>query len=255
MAMKSLNKHFFENNIKMLSDINPKIIEDYKTNRAKTLKPASVNRELDSIKAIFNKAVEWKHIQESPAKPIKTLKKPLKQPRYLSKEEAIRLLDNATGNLKTMFMIALYTGFRFSEVLNLQWQDIDLINNSISVNPKHNFTPKDYEFRAIPLNKELKEYLLSVKDKANPKDYIYPNHPQINTLQVIVKRIFKQSQISNASFHTLRHTFASWLVIGGISLYTVSQLLGHTNIKTTMIYAHLSKEHLKNSVDLLSLKN
>jgi site-specific recombinase XerD len=52
-------------------------------------------------------------------------------------------------------------------------------------------------------------------------------------------------------FHTLRHTFASWLVIGGINFYTVSQL----DVKTTVIYAHLSKEHLKNSVDLLTFKN
>lgn len=59
-------------------------------------------------------------------------------------------------------MIALYTGFHFSEVLNLQWKDTDFTKEIVSINPKHNFTPKNYEFRTIPLNKELKEYLLSI---------------------------------------------------------------------------------------------
>ncbi|MCA6073024.1 MAG: tyrosine-type recombinase/integrase [Endomicrobium sp.] len=57
------------------------------------------------------------------------------------------------------------------------------------------------------------------------------------------------------SFRTLRHTFDSCLVINEISLFTVSQLLGHSKIETTMTYAHLSKEHLKNSVDILDFRH
>ena len=63
--------------------------------------------------------------------------------------------------------------------------------------------------------------------------------------------LFNYVKIENATFHTLSHTFASHLVINGISLYTVSQLLGHTKLETTMISARLSKEHLKNSVEAL----
>jgi site-specific recombinase XerD len=82
-------------------------------------------------------------------------------------------------------------------------------------------------------------------------DFIILQRQPINTLFITFKKVFKKAQIKDVSFHTLRHTFASYLVINGISIYTVSKLLGHSKIETTMIYAHLSKEHLKASVDSL----
>ncbi|MDR2427221.1 MAG: tyrosine-type recombinase/integrase [Endomicrobium sp.] len=239
--------------INLLKDITPKHIEEYKTHRSKKIKPISVNRELQSVKAIFNKAVEWKYLQESPTKSVKYIKQPIRPPRFLNEEEVKNLLKTATGFYKDMIIIALYTGFRISEVYYLQWQDVDFDKNLISVNPKHDFTPKDYEFRSIPINANLKGYLLKIKPaSAKNNDYIMPSRKPINTIFTAIPKIFKKAGIKNASFHTLRHTFASHLVINGISLYTVSQLLGHSKIETTMIYAHLSKDHLKNSVDSLN---
>ncbi|MDR3112989.1 MAG: site-specific integrase [Endomicrobium sp.] len=239
--------------IPLLKDITPKHIEEYKTERAKEVKPISVNRELDVLKALFTKATEWKYITESPAKPVKNIKVSKRPPRYLDEEEIKRLIEKAEGIYKDMIIISLYTGFRISEVFNLQWKDIDLEKNLISVSPKHNWTPKNYEFRAIPINAQLKQYLLKIKPaKAKSKDYVINQGQPLNTLQVAFKKLFKQADIKDATFHTLRHTFASLLVISGISLYTVSQLLGHSKTDTTMIYAHLSKEHLKNSVDNLN---
>jgi len=236
-----------------IKDFTPRHIEEYKTERAKKIKPVSVNREIQTIKAMFNKAVEWKYLSESPAKSVKYIKQSVKPPRFLSKEEIKALLEAASGYQKDMIMIALYTGFRISEVLNLQWSDVDFTKNLISVNPKHDFTPKDYEFRAIPINAQLKAYLLKLKlSEAKDSDYIVPKTIIPNTIWVAFNKLFKKAGIKTASFHTLRHTFASHLVISGISLYTVSQLLGHSKIETTMIYAHLSKDHLKHSVDILN---
>ncbi|MDR3306983.1 MAG: site-specific integrase [Endomicrobium sp.] len=166
------------------------------------------------------------YIAENPAKPIKPLKIPLKQPRFLSKEEAQNLIKASSGSLRTMIMISLYTGFRLSEVFNLQVQDIDFSKDTISVNPKHGFTPKNYEFRTIPLNKELKEYLIkNIPENKKGRDYLFKDKNDdmsMSALQTSIKQIFKKANIKDASFHTLRHTFASWLVIGGINLYTVS---------------------------------
>ncbi|MDR2812072.1 MAG: tyrosine-type recombinase/integrase, partial [Endomicrobium sp.] len=258
-AIKRMLAYLEQCRIIRLKDINSKHLEDFKISRSKTLKPSSVNRELDTIKALFRKAVEWKYIAENPAKPIKPLKISLRQPRFLSKQEAQNLIKASSGFLRTMIMISLYTGFRLSEVFNLQFQDIDFNKDTISVNPKHGFIPKNYEFRTIPLNKELREYLIQNIPKIKKgRDYLFKDKNDdisISALQTSVKQTFKKANIKEASFHTLRHTFASWLVIGGINLYTVSQLLVHSDVKTTMIYAHLSKEHLKNSVDLLTFKN
>lgn len=236
-----------------LQDITPKHIEYYKAQRSKTIKAVSVNRELHSLKAMFNKAVEWQHLQTSPAKSVKCIKQAKRPPRYLDEEEIESLLKTATGFYKDMMVIALYTGFRISEVYHLHWQDIDFDKNFISVTPKQDFTPKDYEFRSIPINSHLRDYLLKIKPlTAKPGDKVINCTQPLNSLFVALPKIFRKAGIKNASFHTLRHTFASRLVINGISLYTVSQLLGHSKIETTMIYAHLSKEHLKNSVDSLN---
>ncbi|MCL1971861.1 MAG: site-specific integrase [Endomicrobia bacterium] len=236
-----------------LKDITAQDIETYKTQRTREIQSISVNRELETIKAMFNIAVKWKYLKESPAKYVKPIKQAKRAPRYLSKEEIETLLNVASGKYKDMITIALYTGFRIGEVYNLQWQDVDFIKNLISVAPKHNWTPKDYEFRSIPMNASLKEYLLKLRpETAKETDYIISHDQSMNTLLVAYRKLFKKANIEDVTFHTLRHTFASHLVIGGKSLYTVSQLLGHSKIDTTMIYAHLSKEHLKNSVDDLN---
>jgi integrase len=236
-----------------LKDITAQDIEAYKTQRTGEIQPISVNHELETIKAMFNIAVKWKYLEESPAKYVKPIKQAKKPPRYLSKEEIETLLNAASGIHKDMIIIALYTGFRIGEIFNLQWQDVDFIKNFISVVPKHNWTPKDYEFRSIPINAKLKEYLLKIRpETAKETDYIISHKQSMNTFFVAYRKLLKKANIENATFHTLRHTFASNLVISGISLYTVSQLLGHSKIDTTMIYAHLSKDHLKNSVDNLN---
>jgi site-specific recombinase XerD len=121
MNIKRLTAFCDNLDISSLADITSKHIEDYKTQRAQTLKPASVNRELDSIRAMFNKAIDWEYIIKSPAKYIKPLKKPLKQPRFLDKEEIRRLIETTPNPLKTAFMIALYTqglGYRKYSICN-----------------------------------------------------------------------------------------------------------------------------------------
>ncbi len=236
-----------------LKDITPQDIENYKTQRVREIQPVSVNRELESIKAMFNIAVKWKYLKESPAEHVKPIKLAKKPPRYLSKEETETLLNVASGKYKDMIMIALYTGFRIGEIFNLQWQDVDFIKNDIRVSPKHNWTPKDYEFRSIPIHPTLKEYLLKLRpETVEETDYLINHDQSMNTLFVAFRKLFKRANLKSVSFHTLRHTFASYLVISGVSLYTVSKLLGHSKIETTMIYAHLSEEHLKNSVDNLN---
>jgi site-specific recombinase XerD len=249
--INTFNAFLHSQNINSILEITTKTAEDYKLNRLKTVSHSTVNREIKTIKAIFTKALQWGYLHTNPLKEVKTFKLTLKKPRFLSHDESKTLINTAPTQLyKTMITIALYTGFRLAEICSLQWQDIDFISDTISVNPKHGFTPKSNEFRTIPLNQYLKSYLLPLKQSA--KEYIVPQTLNINTLSHYLSDIFQQAKIKDASFHTLRHTFASNLIIAGVNLFTVSKLLGHSDIKTTMIYAHLSKDHLKNSVDILN---
>ncbi|MDR3275424.1 MAG: tyrosine-type recombinase/integrase [Endomicrobium sp.] len=243
-----------ENNIKFLKDITIKCLEDYKTVRMSTgIMPSTINQDLRVIKAMLQKAVEWKYLGSNICKSVKFFKLQVRPPRFLSDLEIKALLSATTEIYKNMAVIGLYTGFRISEVYNLQWKDINFESNAVSVTPKHNFTPKDNEFRSIPLNIKLKNFLLSIKPKGcNGTDYVIAERVYIGFVFKKFKKIFqKELKLQNVTFHTLRHTFASHLVIKGISLFTISKLLGHSSIKTTMIYAHLSKEHLKSSVDML----
>jgi site-specific recombinase XerD len=251
--IKNFSKFLQIQNIAIISQINCKIIEEYKIYRLKSVSQSSVNRELKCIKAIFTKALQWDYLLKDPLRTVKNFKTILKSPRFLSQQESEILIHQTNDDFyRTMIIIALYTGFRLAEIAALQWSDVDFVSEIISCNPKHGFTPKSNEFRTIPLNEHLRDYLLL--KQAKPDDYIIPQKLHTNTLSHKLSAIIRQAKIKDATFHTLRHTFASRLIIAGVSLFTVSNLLGHANIKTTMIYAHLSKEHLKNSVDMLNYK-
>lgn len=208
--IQKLKKVLLNLNITNISDITPKYLEDYKTNRINVLNPTSLNREIDCIKALFNKATEWNYISNNPAKHLKSLKKPIKQPRFLNSYEVKLLLNNSEQHIKHMIMIGIYTGFRISEVFNLQWKDINFEAETISVNPKHNFTPKSYEFRTIPLNKILKEYLFNLSKDKQLNDYLFNEYfKRLDCVFMQLKKTFSKCKIKQATFHTLRHTFAN----------------------------------------------
>jgi site-specific recombinase XerD len=257
-ALKHFKRHISKYRLVNLSDITTKHIEDFKSYRIdnkKNVKASSINRNLDVIKAMFRKAEEWGYIQNNPCKFIKSLKEPIKSPRFLSLEEIKNLRKQAKGLYLTMVEIAINAGLRISEVYNLQWKDVNFDKEAptISVVPKHNFIPKDYESRTIPLNANLFVYLHKLRGEAD--SYIIGDEdntrPCLSVISVAFTKLFKKCKIAEASFHTLRHTFASHLVINGVSIYTVSKLLGHSSVDITQVYAHLSKEHLKDAVTKL----
>ncbi|MDR3048479.1 MAG: hypothetical protein LBV16_01340, partial [Elusimicrobiota bacterium] len=94
---------------------------------------------------------------------------------------------------------------------------MDFVKETISVNAKSNFISKSWEFRTIPLNLILKKHLISIKPKdCKGSEYIF-NKPLFKDLFFTIRKAFKTAKIKNAIFHTLRHTFASRLVIKGVS--------------------------------------
>jgi len=260
-----------------LSQIKPEHIDLYKSfrrdngngNQSKftiaqndaTLKGArakTVNFEIDTLRTLFNVAIKWEYLKENPTQNITRLKvTDSKPPRFLTEEECEKILEYSPEELRPIFFTFLNTGMRKAELENLEWEDVDLRRKKIKIRRKPFWQPKTGE-REIPLNQKMCELLSGLK-KANAtglrSNFVFP-HSDGTKIKTKLRRqlikIGKQAGIKDlTAIHALRHTFASQLVMKGVDLPTVQKLMGHTDIKTTMIYAHLAPDHLADAVEKL----
>jgi len=240
-----LKRHFSG---KYLYEITPVMIEKFKTERIKEVSPATVNRSLACLKSMFNKGIQWGKVEENPFKAVKLLKENNKRLRYLEKEEIIRLLSRCSKCIRPMVVIALNTGMRKGEILGLKWQDIDFKQGIIYL-----YNTKNGERREIPINEMAKTALIrTLKHPDSPYVFCNKNGNPIGDFRKSFFTALKKSGIINFRFHDLRHTFASQLVMAGIDLNTVRELLGHKSLEMTLRYAHLSPDHKRRAVDILS---
>ena len=237
-----------------LSQITPPIIEQYKLHRLGFVKPQTVNYELTCLHHFFRYAVEMKYIQSNPTQEIKKIRKPQrKAPRFLTREEIAKLLTKANPSLNNIIRFLLNTGLRWGELRSLEWNDIDWNERIIHIRIKENWSPKGGE-RKVPINDTV---ISIIKSLPKREDFVFTTKTGSQVRQQGTWTAFKlacrRAGIENATLHSLRHTFASHLVMAGVDLATVSKLLGHRDISTTMIYSHLSPDHLQQAVEKLRL--
>jgi len=245
-----------------LRDIKSLILEEFKSEiLAKGKSPVTFNRYLELLKASLNKAVEWEFLAQNRLKAFKLLK-PLniKQIDFFTKDEIKKILESSDTFMKNCISIFLYTGLRLGELVNLTWGDIDFDNKLVHIQSKGKFTPKTKKARSIPMTLKLQEILSFIRDGSSvnapikPQSYIFQNNSGSPIKgQVLYDRfvqILRQTGLSG-NIHKLRHTFASHLVISGVPLKAVQELLGHSNIQTTMRYSHLSRTILREAVSQL----
>jgi integrase len=234
-----------------LFNITTKIVEDYKSMRREKVKPSTVNKELSVLKAMFNRAIEWGYLKKNPTASVRKLKEALPFPRFLSHEEVEALLVTcSSSHIYPIIVVALNTGMRKSELLNLEWKDIDFENQNIRVDNKGNYHVKNYEPRLIPMNQEVYDTLRMIP-RHPTSSYVFCDKQgnKYGDVKKAFKAALRRAGIGNFRFHDLRHSFASHLVMNGCNLRAVQQLLGHKDIKMTMRYSHLSKDHLKGAVE------
>lgn len=270
---------------KKLADISAWDIQKWRSERDKDgLAPSTVNRRVTTLKAVFNKAVEFDVIPVNPLNKIKPLKiDKSSRVRYLSRieEQALRkALDDResdirkgrlSGNewrevrgyktlppidanfvdyLKPMVILALNTGLRRGELFSLAWADVDLRNKQLTV---EGTTSKSGQTRYLPLNSEalgvLKNWQLQSKGKlvfASPV-----TGKRFDNIKRSWEALRERAGLEDFVFHDLRHTFASKLAMAGEDLYVVKELLGHSTIQMTEKYAHLAPEHKADAVERL----
>jgi len=232
-------------NGKDLSEITPFLIEKYKNERKTIVGPATINRELACLKHMFTKAIQWEMIDSNPVKKVKLLKENNQRLRYLTEEEIQKSYQECSVHLKPIVLTALYTGMRRSEILKLKWEDIDFKQRLIFVrNAKNNRT------REIPIADIL---LNSLKQLNFKSQYVFCRNngkPWVN-IRTGFEGAVKRAGIKDFTFHDLRHTFASHLVMSGADLLTAKELLGHQTINMTLRYAHLSPSHKRKAIENL----
>lgn len=233
-----------------ISDITARELERYKSMRKEEVKPATINRELSCIKHMFTKAVHWGYLTENTLRTVAKFKEPPGRTRYLNEEEIEGLLYCCAEHLKPIVILAMNTGMRKGEILNLKWSDIDMINRVIMVK-----TSKNNESRSVPINETLYSELLKLQGDCTGDNSVFTDKTDkpIKNIDHAFAGARKRAKLTNFRFHDLRHTFASHLAINGVNLRTIQILLGQKTIAMTLRYSHLSDKALKNAVDKLEL--
>lgn len=154
-------------------------------------------------------------------------------------------------------VFAVLTGMRRGEITNLRWQDVELSRKLIAIQSSPTFKTKQGKRRTIPLN-ETALYILNARHGKDTSEYVFTlNGKKIYDEWITHK--FKyyvyeaRLKDDRLHFHSLRHTFASWLVQDGVSIYAVKELLGHSDVKTTQVYSHLQPEQLHSTVNKIQI--
>ncbi|KKL20120.1 hypothetical protein LCGC14_2458630, partial [marine sediment metagenome] len=239
-----------------IRELDTLIIEKYQTKHLKTHKPATTNRMMACLKHMITKGVDWEMASEADLKQVRKVKfkkENNKRLRFLDVEECQRLIDCCSKHLKPIVITALNTGMRRGEILSLKWEQVDLRHGYISL-----VDTKSGEGREIPINNTLKNLL---DEMPHSIESVYVFTDKDGNPYKEVKRSFKtalrKAEIHNATFHTLRHTAASQLVMAGVDITTVKELLGHKSIAQTLRYSHLAPKHKMKAVNVLDdvLKN
>ncbi len=225
------------------------------TDHRKTHAPGSCNRLTILLRYAFNLAIRWEvsGITKNPTAGYPLMEENNKNERYLSQEEAARLfeclLTSDNKMLQYIVPMLILTGARKREVLDARWEDFDLERCAWRIP-----LCKAGKARHVPLSAGAVQILNSVP---HIKDCPFPfANPATNKPYVSVfcawDTVRKQAGLADVRMHDLRHSFASFLVNAGRSLYEVQKLLGHTQIKTTQRYAHLSQDSLLSAANVVS---
>ena len=222
--------------------------------RGEEYAPGSIARVIIILRYIFNLAVKWKVVPPgtNPASGI-PVPPDVQRSRYLGKEEAARLLASIRADENRIaanaILLLFLTGARRNEVTQAEWSYVDWQRGTLFVPKSKNGQP-----RYIQLNSAAIELLKSAaRTDGNP--YIFPapttGRPMPN-LFFPWDRIRQRAGLNDLRLHDLRHSFASFLVNNGKELYDVQNLLGHTNLRSTQRYSHLSPERLGQAAEVIA---
>jgi integrase len=272
-----------------LSTFNSWRIESWRRDRMKDgVKPVTLNRQVDTLRAALRKAVDWDVIAAHPLQGLKRLKvDDDERVRFLTPAEENRLRDalitretklrqarerfnrwrqarnkaalpvrteEFVDHVRPLVLLALNTGLRRGELFSLRWSDIDADGAMLTVRAA---AAKSGDSRRVPLNTEavgvFKDWKKQTKPDGN-EGFVFPGEggARLTNINKAWATVCKLAKLSDFRFHDCRHTFASKLVQRGTDLNTVRELLGHADLKMTLRYSHLTPGNLAAAVAKLA---
>lgn len=244
-------------------------VQRYKTAKLRSdgrrgLSPKTVNNHLGVLSSLFEDAIRWRYATFNPTRPVRKCRmdRTPDQFAFWTREESdsfLAAIRDERTRWYPFFLTALRTGMRLGELAALRWEDVDLDRDRVNVRRSYSHgeetLPKSGRSRTIPVSPQLHLTLAEHKLATGTGERVFLSDKGRLIDHNRVKRHFwfgiRASGVKRIRFHDLRHSFASQLVIAGVSLYKVQKLLGHQDIKTTMRYAHLSPEAKADAVLLL----
>lgn len=278
-ALKACFSDLYDRELRAVSAFD---IERFKASRRKAgIAPATINRDLDRIRKVYSCAVEWDFVAEHPMRKVKRMKVDNERVRYLSADEEQRLRaalqaregerresrerhnawhaargseghpqwpeDGYTDHLMPLVLLALNTGMRRGELFSLDWRSVNLPLRLVTVEAGN---AKSGRTRHIPLNDEATGLLTRWRRQGTGKGLVFPGAggARLTNINKSWGGITTAAKLTDFTFHDLRHSFASRLVMAGVDLNTVRELLGHADIKMTLRYSHLAPGKLADAV-------
>jgi integrase len=229
----------------LAKDITRGKVNEYVDTRALKVRPGTVQKELFTLSKILRLAVdEWGLLNRNAAHGVKPPKQSEGRTKYLTPGELKAALEAAEPWMRAPMALAACTGCRRGELLKLRWMDVDLDRRLLTLRETKNNTTRILRigdaavqvFASLPHGEASSLVFAGVDDQK---------------LSVYCRRVFHKLGITDASFHTLRHTMASWRVMQGEDLYLVGQILGHKTLRMTARYAHLSPEYMAKAAGTL----
>lgn len=239
-----------------IQSVGVKEIEYLVSTKIKESSVWTARRYLICLAAAFQKACDWNLLIENPFRKVKKPRMPEVLPLFLNQKDFQKLFCLITEpDFREFCYVAILTGMRLGEILNLPWSSINFEDKYIVVQNYGTFYTKNKRSRKIPMNNEL--FILLVERRRNVRnesEWVFHDSKGIQFKENFISKKFRHYVLLSGinpkiHFHSLRHSFASALVKEGISLYAVQKLLGHRSIKTTEIYCHLSPEQLHREVE------
>jgi integrase len=249
---------------KHLRDIKPMMIEKFKRERLSTptkhdteerprpRSPASVNRDLACLSKILSMAFDNELIDSNPMRRVRLLKENGSRERFITADEEVKLFAKLTGrrdHIRSVVTVALNTGMRRGEILDLQWEHVNFIARTIFI-----ARSKTGKTRTIPMNDIVFEELKALKQDAGTRDFVFSvskTGVNIDSIKTGWRNACAAAGLVDLRFHDTRHTFATRLRANGVHEWDIRDLLGHTTTRMTSVYTHQTPANLRQAVTTL----
>ena len=227
-----------------LSEVTAASLRGYIDLRMEQVSIGTVQRDISVVRAILNKAHREELIDKVP--PFPQLRTPKARNVWLTERDVDRLVSHSAKHLKPIVLVAVDTGGRLSELLGLDWRQVNLANGRVTF-----VETKNGDDRTVPLCERALRVIASLGPQDSGPVFTFRGK-RMKTLGTSFPCAREAAGLPHVHFHDLRHTYASRLVQGGVSLYDVMHLMGHKSLRMVQRYAHLAPDYQKGALKVLN---